>query len=258
MRHRRYRSPDYTMAMPATDSGPGRLRRIRFSVESLGIRRAVVELLPRHRAYEPAGDPSFDDHHGTDTAGAVEPDHLGIEDAGSRSAAIRYLPSPARVTRWMLDRVDVEARVTTFVDLGCGKGRVLLVAAQRPFRRVVGFEISPELAAIAGANVQYYRPPPDLLAPIEIIQADVTAVDLPDGDLLVHLYHPFETSITDAVLRRLEACREGSLRRVTIAYLAYTEAVPRVRAVLERFSWLHEVRYEQSVRGHYNWLLYSS
>ena len=246
------------MAMPSTDPEPGRLRRIRFSFESLGVRRAAVELLPRHRAYEPAADRSFDDRHGTDTAGSVDPDQLGIEDSSSRSAAILYLPSPPRVTRWMLDRVGVEPSTTTFVDLGCGKGRVVLVAAQRPFRRVVGYEISSELAAIARANGKGYRPPPGLRAPIEIIQADVTTVDLPDGDLLVHLYHPFETPITEAVLRRLEASVDGTPRRVTIAYLAYTEAVPRVRAVLDRLSWLRPVRYEQSVRGQYNWLLYST
>jgi SAM-dependent methyltransferase len=254
----RCRRLDYTMAMRSPDPEPGRLRRIRFSVESLGVRRAAVEMLPRHRAYEPAADRSFDDRHGTDTAGSVEPEQLGIEDDKSRATAILYLPSPPRLTRWMLDRVGVEPSTTTFVDLGCGKGRVVLLAAQRSFRRVVGFEISPELTAIAQSNVERYRPPPDLRAPVEIVQADVTTVDLPEGDLLLHLYHPFETSVTEAVLRRLRASVDRSPRRVMIAYLAYTEAVPRVRAVLDELSWLRLVRYEQSVRGQYNWLVYST
>jgi SAM-dependent methyltransferase len=217
-----------------------------------------LELLPRHRPYEPAADSSFDDRHATDTSGSVETDRLGIEDGATRDAAIRYLPSPPRVTHWMLDRANVQPETTTFVDLGCGKGRVVLVAAQRPFRQVVGIEVSPELVAIARANVERYHPPPHLLAPIEIVNADATAVDLPDGNLLVHLYHPFETPVTEAVLRRLTTSDRGSSRRVTIAYLAYTEAIPRVRDLLRRFGWLQEVRYEQSVRGHYNWLLYSN
>ena len=137
-----------------------------------------------------------------------------------------------------------------------GQGRA--ARRERPFRRVVGIEISSELAAIAGANVERYRSPPDLLAPIEILHADVTTVELPDGDILVHLYHPFEIPVTEAVLRRLETSDDCASRSVTIAYLAYTEAVARVRALLERFAWLHQVRYEQSVRGHYNWLIYSN
>ena len=183
------------------------LQRIRFSVESLGPRRAAIELLPKHRTYEAAADRTFDERHGTDTAGKVEPADLGIDDGVSRDAAILYLPSPLRVTNWMLDRTGVEPTTTTFVDLGCGKGRVVLAAARRPFRRVVGVEISSELAAIARANIEGYRPPPPLLAPIDVVEADVTRIDLPDGDLLVHLYHPFETPVTEIVLDRLESSR---------------------------------------------------
>ena len=244
--------------MTSTDGAPGRLRRFRFSVASLGVRRAAVELLPRHRPYEPAADRTFDDRHSTDTGGAVEPDRLGIDDGALREAAILYLPSPPRVTQSMLDRVGVQPETTTFVDLGCGKGRVMLLAAQRPFRRVVGIEISSELAATARANVERYCSPPDLLAPIDVVNADVTTVELPEGDILVHLYHPFETPVTEAVLRRLEASQDRSARRITIAYLAYTEAVGRVRRLLGEFTWLQEVRYEQSVRGQYNWLLYTN
>ncbi|MET0143279.1 MAG: class I SAM-dependent methyltransferase [Ilumatobacteraceae bacterium] len=245
--------------MPTSPVGaPGRLRRIRFSFESLGWRRAAQELVTKRRPYVPADDQSFDQDHGTDTSGSVEPDQLGIADPGVRDEAILYLPSPLRVTRWMLDRVGVDPAATTFVDLGCGKGRVLLVAAARPFRRVVGIEISSDLAAIARRNVERYRPPPPLAAPIDVVEGDVTTADLPDGDLLIHLYHPFETAITDIVLRRLGEALQRSPRHVTIAYLSYTEAVGRVSTLLDGFDWLHLVRYEQSVRGHYNWLLYSN
>jgi len=239
-------------------STPGALQRIRFSFETLGVKRAAIELLPKHRVYEADADVSFDARHGTDTAGKVEPGELGIDDGVSRDAAILYLPSPLRVTTWMLDRAGVEPTTTTFVDLGCGKGRVLLAAATRPFKQVVGFEISTALATVARANAERYQGPPTLAAPIEVVEADVTRVDLPDGDLLVHLYHPFETPVTEIVLQRLEASLARAPRLVTIAYLAYTEAMPRVRELFARFPWLHEVRYEQSVRGHYNWLLLST
>jgi SAM-dependent methyltransferase len=208
--------------------------------------------------YEAAEDHTFDERHGTNTAGKVDRHELGIDAGVAQDGAILYLPSPGKVTTWMLDRIGVEPRSTTFVDLGCGKGRVVLTAAQRPFARVVGVEISTELATIARANVVAYRSPPPLLAPVEIVEGDATKIDLPDGDLLLHLYHPFETIVTELVLQRLQASLERSPRRVTIAYLLYTEAVPRVRDTFAEFPWLHEVRYEQSVRGHYNWLLLST
>ena len=235
-----------------------RWQRIRYSFESLGWRRATHELLTHRRPYEPADDLGFDTEHGTDTAGAVEPERLGIDDADVRSSAIRYLPSPVSVTDWILDRVEVDPASATFVDLGCGKGRVLLVAARRPFRRVVGVEISSELAGIARRNVEQYRPPPPLRSEIEVINADVTTVDLPATELLVHLYHPFETSIFAEVLQRLEDSLAGTPRRVTIAYLAYSAAVGSVVETLDGFPWLHLVRYEQSIRGHYDCMFWTN
>ena len=158
----------------------------------------------------------------------------------------------------MFDHVDVQPSTCTFVDLGCGKGRVLLVAAQRPFLRVVGFEISTELADLARANATRYRPPPVARARIEVVNADVTTVDLPETDLLIHLYHPFEPAVSAAVLGRLEASLASTPRRVTIAYLAYTAAVEPVAEMFSRFPWLRLTRYKQSIRGQYNWMIYAN
>jgi SAM-dependent methyltransferase len=231
---------------------------VRYSFESLPWRRAMWELVTSRRAYDAAGDASFDARHGTNTAGSVDPDRLGIDDARRREQAICYLPSPASVTRWMLDRAVADPSTCTFVDLGCGKGRVVLLAAQRPFQRVVGVEISAELAATARRNVLEYRPPPPLVTSIDIVEADVTTIDLPETDLLLHLYHPFEPDVTAALLRRLESSPANPSRRVTIAYLAYTAALAPVAAMLDEFAWLEFRRCEQSVRGHYNWLIYGT
>ncbi len=84
--------------------------------------------------------------------------------------------------------------------------------------------------------------------------ADVTTVDLPTTDLLIHAYHPFESDILTAVLARLETSLAVVPRRVAFAYLMYTQAVPAVVVTFDRFDWLNVIRYEQSVRGHYNWL----
>src|SRR5579883_1856526 len=40
----------------------------------------------------------------------------------------------------------------TFIDLGCGKGRALIVATEFPFRAICGIEYSDELAAVARRN----------------------------------------------------------------------------------------------------------
>src|SRR5215472_1458160 len=40
----------------------------------------------------------------------------------------------------------------TFVDLGCGKGRVLLMARELGFGRIIGVEFAPALAKVARRN----------------------------------------------------------------------------------------------------------
>lgn len=160
--------------MPAR---PGRLRRIRYSFECLGWRAAMTELANGVDA--PESDSEFDAQHGTDTAGSVEPGDLGIGNAESRKLAIRYLPSPLRVTSWMLERIGVDPREYSLVDLGCGKGRVLLVAAQQPFHKIVGVEISTDLAAIARRNIARFRPSSEQLRAIAVENTDVRKFTMP-------------------------------------------------------------------------------
>jgi SAM-dependent methyltransferase len=204
----------------------------------------------------PESDAEFDALHGTDTAGSVEPGDLGIANAESSKLAIRYLPSPLRVTLWMLDRIGTDFREYSFVDLGSGKGRVLLIAAQRPFRRIVGVEISPDLAAIARRNIDRFRPSSEQVRAITVENTDVRQFTMPPGNLLIHMYHPFDPAITAAVFARLDAIQDVPPRRVVVAYLTYTHSVPSVAEMFAEFAWLRLLRYEESVRGRYNWLFY--
>jgi len=209
-------------------------------------------------AYHPERDASFDGEFATDTAGSVATVDLGITDAARREQAILYLPSPASVTRWMLDNAAIEHRQFSFVDLGSGKGRVLLVASEYPFQQVVGVEISAHLSAIARDNIARYRPSRRKCQDVRVANVDATAFEFPQTPLLVHLYHPFEPALTAAVLTRLEQALARAPRPVVIAYLLYESAEQSVEQVFARFPWLRKTRAEQSVLGQYNWLFYSN
>jgi predicted RNA methylase len=43
---------------------------------------------------------------------------------------------------------------TTFVDIGSGKGRALIIAAEYAFKRIIGVEYSPSLATICRRNLE--------------------------------------------------------------------------------------------------------
>lgn len=235
-----------------------KLRRVTFSIASTGLRRTLADTATLLLSYRPERDRSFDARYGTDTAGSVQPDQLGITDTEARGQAILYLPSPTRVTRWMFDNIGVDHREYSLVDLGCGKGRVLLVASDYPFRQIVGVEISPDLAAIARQNIDRYQPPSRQCRQVSVANVDATRFEFPGTNLLLHLYHPFEPAITIAVLRNLQRSLEASPRKVAIGYLLYSSAVAAVEAAFAEFPWLTRRRYEQSVLGQYDWLFYSN
>ena len=234
------------------------LRRLRHTVASTGLVRAAADVVMLLAAYHPERDSSFDRQFGTDTGGRVPTTELDIEDSAARDAAVLYLPSPARVTRWALQTLALDYRSHTFVDLGCGKGRVLLVASEFPFSRIIGVELSPRLAEIARENVRRYTPTTRKCWTVDVHQVDAARFSFPPTDLLIHLYHPFEPPVLKEVLSQLERSLAAHPRRVTVAYLLYSAAVGPVVDVFGQFPWLHPSGHEQSLLGECDWLFYSN
>ena len=114
----------------------------------------------------------------------------------------------------MLDALPLPPERTTFVDLGSGMGRVVLLAAERPYRQVIGVEISPALHEVAKENRDRY--PRERLQSRDIrrVRADAAAFTFPRGDLAVYLYNPFRAPVMEAVVARLAAHRA----EVVLAY----------------------------------------
>ena len=244
---------------------PPKLRRLSYSLASRGLSRTVLDVagmlinaLGNKTGYNAEHDQAFDRRFGTDTAGKVESKELGYVDKERQEQAILYLPSPARVTRWMLDNIGIDHSQYSFVDLGCGKGRVVLGAAQYPFQSVLGVDLSMALTEVASRNVSIFPASARKCGDVRILNVDATQVDYPDTNLLLHLYHPFDANVTAAVLRNLEASLAGKPRQVRIAYLLYTSAVPATREAFARFPWLRETQFVPSLLGHYDWLFYSN
>jgi hypothetical protein len=93
----------------------------------------------------------FDRFYGTDTSGYVGMDQL--PDGTSSVHAMSYAGSQPSTVRAALRQLP-SVEDYTFVDLGCGKGRALLVASEFPFNAIIGVELNPALATIAERNAQ--------------------------------------------------------------------------------------------------------
>ena len=150
-----------------------------------------------------------------------------------------YVPSPWHVLPRALRYLGVSDR-DVFVEFGCGRGRVVHQAAMRPFRRVVGVEISPVLAEAARRGLAARRHQ-HRCRDVEIVVADVTAFRVPDDLTIGYLFHPFGGETFESVLRGIVESIDRNPRRVRLIYVLPQEraqvlATGRFRLLKEQYS----------------------
>ncbi|MGP0021499.1 MAG: class I SAM-dependent methyltransferase [Candidatus Sulfotelmatobacter sp.] len=106
----------------------------------------------------------------------------------------------------------------TFIDLGSGKGRTLLMASDYPFRRIIGVELLPSLHEIAQENFRRYKSESQQCFALESICADATDFPLPVDPLVIFLFNPFPESGIRKVVANLEQSLRTHPRPVYVLY----------------------------------------
>ena len=144
--------------------------------------------------------------------GELDPEAIG----DSLEHATHYEPTPVAQAEALIYASPLAPSTTTFVDLGAGMGRVVLLAARRPFRAVIGVEISPALVEIARENLATANDPRRVARDVKIVRADAAEYTFPRGDLAVYLYNPFRGPVLEAVLARLREA--GDRGEVVVLY----------------------------------------
>lgn len=124
----------------------------------------------------------------------------------------------------------------TFIDLGSGKGRVLLMASDYPFKRITGVEVMAKLCQAAHKNIAGYASNGQQCRRIEVLCMDARDFEFPVDPLVVYLFNPFSEPTFAAVLERLRQSLLKSPREVFIAY-RYVE----FEALLAKYDWLKKV-----------------
>jgi SAM-dependent methyltransferase len=91
-----------------------------------------------------------------------------------------------------------------FVDMGSGKGRALIYAAEAGFRRCTGIEFSQSLHEIAKQNIQSYRTLGNRQCQFSLHCMDAVDFTLPDEDIVLFMYNPFSWEVMEPVLENIE------------------------------------------------------
>ena len=159
----------------------------------------------------------FDRKHGTETGGRTSLKRLGVLHP-SAPYGIGYQPIGPWLFRRALRtlRAEIDPGEYTFVDLGCGKGRALILAAELGFREVVGIDLAPTLVDCARRNLAR--------AHVRNARAACQSADafqFPPGNLAVYLFNPFVGPVFRRTMQNLCRMSSGNI------FVVYIDPVER-------------------------------
>jgi SAM-dependent methyltransferase len=165
----------------------------------------------------------FDLEFGVRTSGLVAGRNLKSGHRADRhnTAYFGVAPSVFRemIVRWRRSKPIAAIDEFTFVDLGAGMGRALLLAAEFPFRAVVGVELNPTLARIGRRNMALWRAAGRAHAPMRMLCRDAAEFELPAGPCVVFLFNPFGAPVMRRLLAAWTRSLAGRERQLDILYV---------------------------------------
>lgn len=151
----------------------------------------------------------FDQRYGVETSGLIPGEDLRSGHLHDGFNTAYYAMAPSRFQRvmeyWLADESHPSIENYSFVDLGCGKGRAVLMASEFRFREVIGVELHSSLAKIAEANVASWNSAKRAICPMRIVCQDATEFVFPSGRCLLYLFHPFRAPVFERLIERIES-----------------------------------------------------
>lgn len=131
---------------------------------------------------------------------------------------IKYDPIDERTFRSMMGAIQADHKDFTFIDLGSGKGKALLMASEYPFRRIIGVEYAEHLCVIARKNIAAYKNEWIKCRRIQVLCTDAATFHVPPEPILFFLFNPFDQHVMRQVVKNIVESLNQHPRRVIIVY----------------------------------------
>ena len=189
----------------------GTSRTLRAFVTELGGFLCDSTPEQRRRRY---GDVEYDWEHHVDTTSAT----VGWRDRLLGVFHSPYQPTEPALFHEMLADLNIDFANFTFIDVGSGKGRTLLMASDYPFRRIVGVELLPELNRIAKENLGKCKSEKQKCFRVESRCEDARDFVFPAEPTVLYLFNPLSPTGLTQVVANLEQSLQESNRKVLILY----------------------------------------
>jgi hypothetical protein len=187
------------------------LQKLQWSIQHRGLAstlQAAVKGLGRRLQPQPPPPPHpFDLEHGTDTGGLIPGSDLASGSSSDRFITGYAAVPPSRLqnilARWQASHPPHPLADYAFVDVGCGKGRALLLASELNFHEIIGIELNPRLATTAQANVNLWIAACKARCPIRVERSDAVYFSWPMGPCVAFLFNPLGKLLTQRLASRL-------------------------------------------------------
>lgn len=186
------------------------LYRLIQSIKNRGMKKSFIS------AYSYFYDYYFDKKFNVDTLSWVKVNDLGVK-LNNKEHAVLYQPTRVLSLRKLFSRLELRPN-STLVDIGCGKGRVLLLAAEFGFRNVKGIDFSPLLCSIAEKNIKKFKQKAQIKTVIQVINEDAANYQYEENDNIFFLYNPFDEVILEKVLKNITASLKRKNRKIWMIY----------------------------------------
>jgi SAM-dependent methyltransferase len=183
------------------------------------------------------GDVDYDWNFRVDTTGAT---------VRWRDSLLGHFHSPYQPTEpalfhemlaTLMSSAKIDFREFIFIDIGSGKGRALLMAADYPFQRILGIELLPELHRVAKENISKYKSDSQHCFAVDSLLADASNFTFPLDPTVIYLFNPLPESGLATMIGNLERSLREHPRAVYVLYHnPLLERVLSRSAVFERIA----------------------
>jgi hypothetical protein len=194
---------------------PGFINRLGFRMwkASYQLRERLIPSWRRARML----DQEFDRQYGLETGDWINLGELKVRGENVQFGT-HYEAITLSLFREAIAQIPEPLDDFLFIDFGSGKGRALLLAAEHPFRKIIGVEFSAELHIIAQRNIEHYQKSTNSRRDIESICMDATAFSIPNEKSVCYFFNPFNEVVLAKVLDNIQKSIIEHPRTVYISY----------------------------------------
>ncbi len=203
-------------------NGMNLFQRTRRSIKEAGLVTTINEKLVL-RMWNGISDYVFDNKYGVETRKSIPLSKLTIKSV-NKCNGIDYDPVNYFILRDIFVSLSPCFNRGNFVDFGSGKGRVMLLASQYGFEKIIGVEFSKKLCDICKNNLCKTSEWNERKNKFQIENIDAEKYYPNKNDRVFFFFNPFKGRVLDSVLDNIDASLREHERDIMLIYVMPVQA----------------------------------